>query len=393
MLVLPVLGLLMAFASISTDFYLPALPEMAKSLHATPGAAEFSISSYLIGFSLGQLFWGPVGDRYGRRAPIAIGLLFFILGSAGCAVSGSAEAITFWRVVQALGACASVVLARAIVRDLYTGNRAAQMMSTLMTVMAVAPLVGPWLGGQVLALSGWRAIFWTLVGIGILTLTAQIFLPDTLPPERRNTEPLMQAFARYKVLVRNRRLLAYMGTGSFYYAGTFAYVAGSPFAYIVYHHLPAQLYGVLFGAGIIGIMATNLINRHLVPRFGSDRLMIWGNSGAAVAGMILAFDAWTDWGGLAGLAIPLFFYVSVMGFIIANAISGALAMFPERTGAVSALVGSIQYGGGIVGSALIGVFADDAPSSMGLVIAVCAICGTLCTLRLRTSPKTINLVS
>jgi DHA1 family bicyclomycin/chloramphenicol resistance-like MFS transporter len=251
-------------------------------------------------------------------------------------------------------------------------------------------LVGPGLGGQVLALSGWRAIFWTLVGVGILTLTAQIFLPDTLPPERRNTEPLMQAFARYKVLVRNRRLLAYMGTGSFYYAGTFAYVAGSPFAYIVYHHLPAQLYGVLFGAGIIGIMATNLINRHLVPRFGSDRLMIWGNSGAAVAGMILAVDAWTDWGGLAGLAIPLFFYVSVMGFIIANAISGALAMFPERTGAVSALVGSIQYGGGIVGSALIGVFADDAPSSMGLVIAVCAICGMLCTLRLRTSPKTIN---
>jgi MFS family permease len=178
MLVLPVLGLLMAFASISTDFYLPALPEMAQSLHATPGAAEFSISSYLIGFSLGQLFWGPVGDRYGR--------------------------------------------------------------------------------------------------------------------------------------------------------------------------------------------------------------------GAAVAGMILAVDAWTDWGGLAGLAIPLFFYVSVMGFIIANAISGALAMFPERTGAVSALVGSIQYGGGIVGSALIGVFADDAPSSIGLVIAVCAICGMLCTLRLLTSPKTIN---
>jgi DHA1 family bicyclomycin/chloramphenicol resistance-like MFS transporter len=111
MLVLPVLGLLMAFASISTDFYLPALPEMAKSLHATPGAAEFSISSYLIGFSLGQLFWGPVGDRYGRRAPIAIGLLFFILGSAGCAVSGSAEAITFWRVVQALGKrCSAAIL-------------------------------------------------------------------------------------------------------------------------------------------------------------------------------------------------------------------------------------------------------------------------------------------
>jgi DHA1 family bicyclomycin/chloramphenicol resistance-like MFS transporter len=170
--VLAVLSALMGFASISTDFYLPALPAIAGALHASAGTVEFTISFYLAGFSLGQLLWGPIGDRYGRRAPVAVGLILFIIGSAGCALAGSGTALIIWRVVQAVGACAGVVLARAMVRDLYEGNRAAQMLSALMTVMAIAPLLGPILGGQILALAGWRAIFWTLTGVGALTLAA-----------------------------------------------------------------------------------------------------------------------------------------------------------------------------------------------------------------------------
>ncbi|WP_408361604.1 MULTISPECIES: MFS transporter [unclassified Paraburkholderia] len=154
--ILAILSLLMAFASISTDLYLPALPSMALALHADAGAVELTISGYLIGFSLGQLLWGPVGDRYGRRVPIAIGLVLFVIGSAGCALSTSAPMLVGWRIVQAVGACASVVLARAMVRDLYTGHRAAQMMSTLMTVMAIAPLLGPSVGGLILHVASWR---------------------------------------------------------------------------------------------------------------------------------------------------------------------------------------------------------------------------------------------
>ncbi|MGI4799181.1 MAG: multidrug effflux MFS transporter, partial [Janthinobacterium lividum] len=245
--VLGVLSALLGFASISTDFYLPALPTMASSLHSDPGTVAFTISGYLIGFSLGQLFWGPIGDRYGRRGPIAVGLMLFVIGSAGCALSGSVPALIGWRVVQALGACASVVLARAMVRDLYTGDRAAQVMSTLMTVMAVAPLLGPVLGGQILAFAGWRAIFWTLVGVGLLTLAALFTLPETLPPARRSTERLGAAFSRYGQLLRQRRLLGFAGTAGCFFGGTFAYIAGSPFAYIAYHHLPPQYYGVVFG--------------------------------------------------------------------------------------------------------------------------------------------------
>src|ERR1700712_2208647 len=274
---LAILSALMGFASISTDFYLPALPTMATALGSDQGTVELTISGYLVGFSLGQLLWGPIGDRYGRRVPIAIGLVLFVIGSAGCALSGSAPAMIGWRVVQAVGACAGVVLARAMVRDLYAGSRAAQMLPTLMLVMAIAPLLGPILGAQIMAFAGWRAIFWTLVGVGLLTLGALFTLPDTLPPGRRNTEPLLQAFARYGLLIRQRRLLAFAGTGGFFFAGTFAYIAGSPFAYISYHHLPAQLYGLLFGAGIVGLMVTKVINSRLVPRFGIEGMLVAGN--------------------------------------------------------------------------------------------------------------------
>lgn len=220
--VLAVLSTLLGFASISTDLYLPALPAMAAALRADAGTMELTVAGYLVGFSAGQLLWGPMGDRYGRRGPVAIGLVLFAVGSAGCALSTSAFQMIGWRVVQAAGACAGVVLARAMVHDLYPRDRAAQMLSTLMTVMAVAPLLGPFLGGQILVLARWRAIFWTLVGIGLLTLAALFTLPETLPREGRNAEPLARAFARYGELIRDRTLLGYTGAVGFFYAGTFA---------------------------------------------------------------------------------------------------------------------------------------------------------------------------
>jgi DHA1 family bicyclomycin/chloramphenicol resistance-like MFS transporter len=227
-----------------------------------------------------------------------------------------------WRVVQAVGACASVVLARAMVRDLFTRDRAAQMLSMLMTVMSVAPLVGPLLGGQILAAAGWRAIFWILVGVGIATLAAISFLPESLPRARRDTISLGRAFIRYGDLVRNRTLLGYAGAGGLLYGGMFAYVTGSPFAYITYHHVPPRFYGLLFAVGIVGIMASNLINSQLVPRFGSDRILRTGTGFAAVSGVAVAVTTWSGWGGLAGLVIVSFVFISTMGFIIANSIRG-----------------------------------------------------------------------
>jgi MFS transporter, DHA1 family, multidrug resistance protein len=373
---LVVLGTLLGFASISTDLYLPALPRMAEALGAEQSALELTVSGYLVGFSAGQLLWGPVSDRYGRRSPVAVGLIIFVLGAAGCALSTTAGQLILWRVVQALGASAGVVLARAMVRDLYSRDRAARVLSTLMTVMAVAPLVGPTVGGQILRVAEWPAIFWTLVAIGLATLLALTTIPETLPRDRRTAEPMGQALAGYGELLGNHRLMGYAAAGGFYFVGVFAYVAGTPFAFISYHGLSPQLYGLIFAAGIVGPMVTNLINSRLVMRVGSDWMLWVGSLGAAASGLLVAFVARTGLGGIGGLAGALFLFVAMNGFTNANMVSGALASVLGRVGAASALVGAVQYGGGVLGSALVGAFADGTPWPLGWVVALSGL-GTL----------------
>lgn len=377
----------MGFASISTDIYLPGMPTMSHALGADMGTAEWTVSGYLIGFALGQLFWGPVGDRFGRRLPVAIGIVLFVLGSAGCAMATGIWWVIAARVVQAAGASAGVVLGRAMVRDLYQGPRAASMMSTLMTVMAIAPLIGPLVGGQVLLAMGWRAIFWVLVGVGVVTLALLTTLPETLPPKHRHRVGAVEAIARYAALLRNRRAMAYVGAGAFFYGGMFAYVAGSPFAYITYHGLPPQYYGLLFGLGIIGIMGSNMINARLVHRFGVDTMLKAGIVWAAGSALLVAVATWTDIGGLPGLVLALFLYISATGLIVANSIAGVLEEAPQGAGAASALVGAVQYGSGIFSSALIGAFANGTPAPMGTVILVTAIASIACLAGLRAAPS------
>lgn len=387
--VLAVLSLLMGFASISTDLYLPAMPLMGESLHAGTGMVEWTVSGYLVGFSFGQLFWGPIGDRYGRRVAVGSGLALFVVGSAGCALSNDAPTMIAWRIVQALGACASVALSRAMVRDLYEGTRAAQMLSTLITVMAVMPLLGPLVGGQIVALSGWRAIFWVLVAVGLATLGALCTIPETLPAHRRNPEPLRRALLRYLELLKNRRLLGYLGAGGFLYAGMFAYVAGTPFVYISYYHVPARHYGLLFALGILGIMLTNLLNRWLVVCFSCDRVLLYGTVAAMGTGLWGGFAAHGGLGGLWGLVVPLFLFASTTGLVVANSVTGALADFPQRAGAVSALTGAVQYGGGIFGSGLVGLWADGTPWPLGLVVALSGL-GCLLSMVLLIPSRTGN---
>jgi len=380
-----VLGTLLAFASISTDLYLPAMPSMSAALGTTQGSLQYTVSGYLIGFSIGQLFWGPIGDRYGRRLPVAIGLVLFMVGCAGCALSTDIVQLISWRILQAVGACASVVLGRAMVRDLYTRDRAAGVLSTLMTIMAIAPLLGPSIGGLILKLGSWQAIFWTLVGIGLVTTAALFTLPETLPVQRRNVEPLKIAFTAYGSLITDVRLLGYAGTLGFFYFGVFANISSSSFAYIDYHHLSPQLFGLVFAAGTVGLMATNFINSRLVTRFGSDRILKLGAAGAAIAGVMLAFVTATDSGGVVAMAVSLCLFIAMNGFISANAISGALADFPMRAGTVSALMGAIQYGSGVLGSAVAGTFADGTPWPMGWVIAIGGVGSLVCSMLVKRS--------
>jgi DHA1 family bicyclomycin/chloramphenicol resistance-like MFS transporter len=368
------LSLLLGFASISTDLYLPALPSMGESLGASQGMLELTVSGYLLGFSFGQLFWGPLSDRYGRKLPLLCGLIIFIIGALGCALSTDAWQMIGWRVVQAIGASSAVVLARAMVRDLFTGDQAARMLSTLMMIMGMAPMIGPTVGAQILAFSSWQAIFWTLVGIGLLTMVGVSRTAESLPFEKREQGSLLGKFAHYGKHMRNARLLAY--------AGVFAYVAGSPFLFISVHGLSSEMYGLVFASGIVGIMLSNGLNRRLVVRFGSDRILVAGTFCGVLAGFLVATLALTGWGGAVSIAAALFFYISMNGFIGANAIAGGLSSVGVGTGSASALLGFSQYGGGMVGSALVGSFANGTSAPLGIVVCLASLGAAVCAIPL-----------
>ena len=381
--ILVILSALMSFSSISTDMYLPAMPTLVTDLHTDIGRVELTISSFLIGFSLGQLFWGPISDRVGRRLPIALGLLLFIGGSLGCALSENIGQMLAWRVVQAVGACAGPVLARAMARDLYARERSAQMLSILILMMAVAPLVGPLLGGQILAFASWRAIFLTLTVFGLIALCGLWMLPETLPAERRTTAPLRETLLSYLVLARDPRLFVYAIAGGFYYGGCYAFIAGTPFAYMDYYHLSSEIYGLLFGVNVVGLMLLNYVNSRFVVRFGSERIFRFGSWIAAISGVALAVDARFGWGGVPGLAVPIFCFMSVSGFIVANSVASALASFPKQAGAASSLVGAMHYGSGVLSAAMLGWFADGTPGPMGWIVGAAGL-GCLLTALLQT---------
>ena len=201
-----ILSALMAFTSLSVDIYLPALPAMSHDLR---GDAELTVTGFLIGFTLAQLIWGPVADRIGRKTPLAVGMLLFTVGSIGCALSQTLPQIVFWRVFQAFGACVGPMLSRAMIRDLFGASQAARLLSTLVMIMAVAPIVGPLLGGVLLKIASWHAHFWLLAAIGALMFAAVFRLPESLPATRRARTPLWTAFADYRRLLTNRPFMRY----------------------------------------------------------------------------------------------------------------------------------------------------------------------------------------
>jgi DHA1 family bicyclomycin/chloramphenicol resistance-like MFS transporter len=368
-----ILSTLMSFASMSTDMYLPALPTIGRALHASAASIDLTFSSFLVGFSAGQLLWGPIADRHGRRMPVAVGVVLFVIGSAGCALSTSVWQLMGWRVVQAVGACAGPVLARAMVRDLYGREHAARMLSTLILIMGVAPLAGPLVGGQILTFGSWRGIFWTLVGFGLLTLVSLRFLPETLKPTQRMTEPLGASLRSYLDLARDPRILGYALSGGFFYGGAYAFIVATPFVYIEYYGASPQAYGLLFGLNIVGMMAANFVNARLLARVGSKRLFRIGTWVLAASGLALAVDARFAWGGLAGLVVPVFFYMSMNGFIVANSVAGALSAFPRQAGTASSLIGALHYGSGILSAAMVGWFADGTPWTMGWIMGLSGI--------------------
>lgn len=362
-----ILSALMAFTSLSTDIYLPAMPVMANELQ---GNVELTITGFLVGFCIAQLIWGPISDHLGRRIPLVIGMVLFVIGSMGCALSTDITQIVFWRVFQALGACTGPMLARAMIRDLFSRTRAAQMLSTLTIVMAIAPIVGPLLGGQMIKFASWHAIFWLLAVIGVLMLCSLYWLPETLPPERRVKASIRGAFETYYTLLSNRSFMRFTLSLTFYYVAAYAFITGSPFVYISWFHIDPQHYGWLFAINIVGVMSMSAVNRRLVQRYPLETLLKRAVSVATLAALALAVGTKLNLGGVITIVATVFVFFSMNGIIAATATAAALDSAPHAAGSASALIGALQYGSGIISSLLLALFSDGTPWTMGWIIAL-----------------------
>ncbi|MBK4770452.1 MAG: multidrug effflux MFS transporter [Pantoea sp. Morm] len=377
-----ILSALMAFTSLSTDIYLPAMPIMAKELQ---GDAELTITGFLIGFCLAQLIWGPISDRFGRRPPLIIGMVLFIIGSAGCALSTDISHIVFWRVFQALGACTGPMLARAMIRDLFSRTRAAQMLSTLTIVMAIAPIVGPLLGGQIIKLTSWHAIFWLLTAIGTFMLLSLYWLPETLPIERRISASMSDVFRTYYRLLSHVNFMKFTLCLTFYYVAIYAFIAGSPFIYITCFNVDPQHYGWLFAVNIVGVMGLSAVNRRLVQHYPLETLLKGAVLIAAIASLVVAVATKLNVGGIALIALAIFILFSMNGIIAATATAAALDAAPNFAGSASALIGSLQYGSGIISSLLLAIFSDGTPWTMGWIITFFTLASAAIALTTRVS--------
>ena len=363
-----ILSALMAFTSLSVDIYLPALPAMSHDLR---GDAELTVTGFLIGFTLAQLIWGPVADRIGRKTPLAVGMLLFTVGSIGCALSQTLPQIVFWRVFQAFGACVGPMLSRAMIRDLFGASQAARLLSTLVMIMAVAPIVGPLLGGVLLKIASWHAHFWLLAAIGALMFAAVFRLPESLPATRRARTPLWTAFADYRRLLTNRPFMRYTLCVTFFYIAAYAFITGSPKVYIGHFGIAPEYYGFWFGANIIGVMLLSAANRRLTRRFPLDILLKYATLTAAVAALLLVPAASL---GIWGIALPVFAVFSTNGIIAACANAAALASVDSKTaGSAAALIGALQYGSGIVSTLLLTALSDGSPRAMVWIIAAAVV--------------------
>ncbi|HKS47395.1 MAG TPA: Bcr/CflA family multidrug efflux MFS transporter [Amycolatopsis sp.] len=364
-----ILGGLTAFAPLSTDMYLPALPQMTTDLHSASSTVQFTLTAFIIGLALGQLIAGPVSDAIGRRRPLMIGLALYAVASVLCALSPSAELLIAARALEALGAAAGIVIARAIVRDLFSGTDMGRFFSMLMLVSGVAPILAPVLGGQLLRLTSWRGVFVALTVFGVLLLvTVTAALPEPLPPHRRRPARLGATLRTYGSLLADRAFLGYALAGGLMFAALFAYISASSFVLQGVYGLSPQAFSLVFGANGVGIIIASQLNGRLVGRFRERRLLASGLIIAVLAGIGLVLAASLAL-PLPLLLVPWLLLVSNIGLVMPNAASLALAEHPHHAGAASAVLGLCQFVIGSLATPLVSLGGERSAIPVALVMA------------------------
>lgn len=382
------LGALTAFAPMSIDMYLPAFPAMAQSLNASPEQVQATLATFFAGMAIGQFLYGPASDRLGRRGPILLGVAVYVAASVVCALAPSADALIGARFVQALGGCAGAVVARAVVRDRFSHAETARILSLLVLVMGLAPILAPLLGGWVLALAGWRAIFWVLAVFGAaIGLWVFFGLKESRSEEtaaQARSESPARAFA---MLLRERRLLGYALAGALNGAVLFTYISASPDLVIGTYGFSPQAFSWIFGLNAVGVIGASQLNGLLLRRATPDRILALVSLAGAAAAVLLVIAAASGIGGYWSVLPLLFVTLASYGLMAGNTMAGALSIDPRRAGSISALMGGLSFGAGALASWAGGALHDGTARPMAGVMLLCLAgsCAALYGLALKRS--------
>lgn len=373
------LGGLSALAPLSIDMYLPSFPAITRDLALAPGAVEQTLAVFFVGLAIGQIIYGPVTDRFGRKGPLLFGMVLYTLASMMCALAQSVEMLTAMRFAQAIGGCAGMVVSRAVVRDVFDPKDSVRIFALLMLIMGVAPILAPALGGQLLIWFGWRAMFWVLAGFSVLWLVLlMVLLPETLKDENRQQGGVLDAIKAYGDLLIDRRFMGLALCGTLCFISLFAYIGGSPNILMEQYGLTPTSYSIIFGVNAFGLIGLSQASAPLTRRFGMERVLTGCLIVLTLAASVLLLTQMTGFGGLPGLLVPLFVQMSILGMIFPNNAALTMAPFAKRAGMAAALMGAIQFGGGAVAGAAVGALHDGTSRPMAGLIMIGALGALLC---------------
>lgn len=358
-----VLAMLTALGPLSTDFYLPSLPDIVRVMETDVAGAQTTLSAFLFGFAGGQILWGPLSDRLGRRPVLLTGLALFTLATLACALAPSIEALTVARAVQALGASGPIVLGRAMVRDLYEGPRAGRELARMGMIMGLVPAVAPVLGGVLQQAFGWRSTFVaSLAFAAVLAVVVGLLLPETLKARSREPLSLLAIIKGFGTLLQNRAYRVYVGLTALAYGGLFAFISGSSFVLIGIHGLTPAQYGLSFGFGVLGFILGTILAQRLVGRRGMDGVIALGVACLAGGGLAMLLCVLTGFAGPFGVIVPMALYACGVGLTMPQAQASAMMPFPDRAGAASSFTGLCQ----MLFSACVGLLVGHALKSGAL---------------------------
>ena len=374
-----VLGLLVALGPLTIDMYLPALPRIADELSVTSSVAQLTLTGTLAGLALGQLIIGPLSDSLGRRKPLMAGIVLHMLASLLCLFAPNIAVLGVARGLQGVGAAAGMVVAIAVVGDLYKDNVAATVMSRLMLVLGVAPVLAPSLGAAVLLNASWHWVFAALVVLaGAILVMAVLALPETLPVAHRRPLRVGGIARTYVELLRDTRFVILVLVAALGMSGLFAYIAGASFVLQGRYGIGQTAFALVFGAGAIALIGSTQFNVVLLRRFSPQRIMVWALAAASLFGVVFVALAAAHVGGLAAFVVPVWAILAAMGLVIPNAPAVALTRHPDAAGTAAALLGAVQFGLGAAVAPLVGVLGNDelamaSVMATGVVVALAAL--------------------